>query len=325
MPIPAQTPHLVNNAWIVFIKDSAFSMIYDIYLRNFDVNDRQRKEYSVLWFRQMWKKLNDLAGTTHPLALSIEDIDNSYNPSRPLYGKLQFEPKIIYSMNDGKYYHILVVDSFNYTLPYTDYYGGKRVIIENKRNNTNTMKNTLNRVRLTESQLHNVIKESVRQVLSEMNWKTYQSAAKKAHLRACDDIDPRKDNDKYQKELGRSIDFRKAAENAFNNEYGTDNLNFHSQMHGSKTPAPGGGTFPYNDDSYIEMIANGSRYHTHNNLSCLLPFNYAWGYETSKYRPEWDRAEKEMKNYKNGNYEYDPIPEKGGTGKGWHLKDEKLD
>jgi len=166
MPVPAQTPHLVNNVWIVFIKDSAFSMVYDVYLRNFDVNDRQRKEYSVLWFRQMWKKLNDLAGTTHPLTLSIEDIENSYNPSRPLYGKLQFEAKIIYSRNDGKYYHILVVDSFNYTLPYTDYYGGKRVIIENKQ--YNTMKNTRNKVRLTESQLHNVIKESVRKMLNEL-------------------------------------------------------------------------------------------------------------------------------------------------------------
>lgn len=31
------------------------------------------------------------------------------------------------------------------------------------------MKNTRNKVRLTESQLHNVIKESVKQVLSELD------------------------------------------------------------------------------------------------------------------------------------------------------------
>ena len=35
------------------------------------------------------------------------------------------------------------------------------------------------RIKLTESQLHNVIKESVKQVLSELDWKTYANAAKK--------------------------------------------------------------------------------------------------------------------------------------------------
>ena len=42
------------------------------------------------------------------------------------------------------------------------------------------MKNTKNMVRLTESQLHNVINESVKQVLSELNWKTLYNAEKKA-------------------------------------------------------------------------------------------------------------------------------------------------
>ena len=41
------------------------------------------------------------------------------------------------------------------------------------------MKNTRNKVRLTESQLHNVIKESVKQVLTELDWKTYANAANK--------------------------------------------------------------------------------------------------------------------------------------------------
>lgn len=35
-----------------------------------------------------------------------------------------------------------------------------------------------NKVRLTESQLHRVIKESVKQVLSELDWKTYMNAAR---------------------------------------------------------------------------------------------------------------------------------------------------
>lgn len=36
------------------------------------------------------------------------------------------------------------------------------------------------RIRLTESDLHNIIKESVNHILSELDWRTYQSAADKA-------------------------------------------------------------------------------------------------------------------------------------------------
>ena len=36
-----------------------------------------------------------------------------------------------------------------------------------------------NTIRLNESQLHNMISESVKQVLSELDWKTYASAADK--------------------------------------------------------------------------------------------------------------------------------------------------
>jgi hypothetical protein len=37
----------------------------------------------------------------------------------------------------------------------------------------------MRRVRLTEGQLHNVIRESVNQILNELDWKTYASAARK--------------------------------------------------------------------------------------------------------------------------------------------------
>ena len=37
----------------------------------------------------------------------------------------------------------------------------------------------MRRVRLTEGQLHNVIRESVSQILNELDWKTYDSAADK--------------------------------------------------------------------------------------------------------------------------------------------------
>ena len=39
----------------------------------------------------------------------------------------------------------------------------------------------MRKIRLTEGQLHNVIRESVSQILNEIDWKTYDNAAKKRH------------------------------------------------------------------------------------------------------------------------------------------------
>ena len=36
------------------------------------------------------------------------------------------------------------------------------------------------RVRLTEGDLHRIVKESVNRILTELDWKTYASAAKKS-------------------------------------------------------------------------------------------------------------------------------------------------
>ena len=78
----------------------------------------------------------------------------------------------------------------------------KSKIIENKL--YNTMKNTRNKVRLTESQLHNVIMESVKQVLTELDWKTYANAAKKSYEKGRDDS---------------GWNFSRAAERELNKEY----------------------------------------------------------------------------------------------------------
>lgn len=61
-------------------------------------------------------------------------------------------------------------------------------------------------IRLTEGDLHRIIKESINNVLTELNWKTYASAAKKA------------------RELGRDSrwDFDRATERALKGEYGED-------------------------------------------------------------------------------------------------------
>ena len=41
----------------------------------------------------------------------------------------------------------------------------------------------MRRIRLTEGQLHNVIRESVNQILNELDWKTYDNAFEKKYKR----------------------------------------------------------------------------------------------------------------------------------------------
>ena len=56
----------------------------------------------------------------------------------------------------------------------------------------------MRRVRLTEGQLHNVIRESVSQILNELDWKTYDNAFWKKDKRL---IKNQNDLDKYGREI----------------------------------------------------------------------------------------------------------------------------
>ena len=44
----------------------------------------------------------------------------------------------------------------------------------------------MRRIRLTEEQLHHVIRESVSQILNEIDWKTYDNASRKKYLKLLD-------------------------------------------------------------------------------------------------------------------------------------------
>lgn len=63
-----------------------------------------------------------------------------------------------------------------------------------------------NRIRLSESQLHKVIKESVKNVLNELDWGTYDSAMRKAAARG---------------DYERAGRFGSASRDAYNRDYGT--------------------------------------------------------------------------------------------------------
>ena len=58
-------------------------------------------------------------------------------------------------------------------------------------------KKSMRRVRLTEGQLHNVIRESVNQILNELDWKTYASAARKKN----DQMKNPDDSDEFSREV----------------------------------------------------------------------------------------------------------------------------
>ncbi len=187
------------------------------------------------------------------------------------------------------------------------------------------MKN--NKVRLTESQLHNVIKESVKQVLSELDWKTYANAEKKA-LEKYRDAHGYKDKDRYAKLHNK---FRKARQNAFNKEYAYDDGN-HGGSYKMKIDDEPMDTYPYMPFKEVHTQARtndrgykgpGHRldYGFSDDIVDARP-TFNLNYHDDEYYDEMGKAgeyakkgNKEIENYYKGNYEYEP------NGRGWHLKD----
>lgn len=87
--------------------------------------------------------------------------------------------------------------------------GEKRNLVATHGNNTqqincNTNMNK-NKIRLTESQLHNMISESVKQVLSELDWKTYASAADKERDKHLYDTRPIKRLDAFNDAASKAL------------------------------------------------------------------------------------------------------------------------
>ena len=73
------------------------------------------------------------------------------------------------------------------------------------------------KIKLTESDLHRIIKESVKQVLSELDWRTYQSAAEKSMKQSHNgDLSPQERAFNKQ----RSYAFDNDADKKFRNKHG---------------------------------------------------------------------------------------------------------
>ena len=85
------------------------------------------------------------------------------------------------------------------------------------------------KIKLTESELHRIIKESVKQVLSELDWRTYQSAAEKSMKQSHNgDLSPQERA--FNK--NRSYEFDNYADKKFRNKHG---MSRYSARHAHET------------------------------------------------------------------------------------------
>ena len=86
-------------------------------------------------------------------------------------------------------------------------------------------------IRLTESDLHNIVKEFVNKVLTELDWKTYASASDKARERGTNYWRSKGETNlqnllrKATSSQHRADRFGDAAKDAFNRDYGYKNGN----------------------------------------------------------------------------------------------------
>lgn len=76
-------------------------------------------------------------------------------------------------------------------------------------------------IKLTENDLHNIIKESVNHILSELDWRTYQSAAEKANDRA-HSLSNSDDIEEKQKRRRQARNLHNMAKEKANTQYGLD-------------------------------------------------------------------------------------------------------
>ncbi len=168
-------------------------------------------------------------------------------------------------------------------------------------------------IKLRESELKRMIAESVKGAINELDWKTYQNAAKKAHLKALDDYSGgpggKYDAEKYNDYLNRASNFRKAAEDAFNREHGYDDGRFHlgldSQMHGASN-----GHYRYVDDSSINTHDRNDILDWGGERPYDLDYSFDRGWVPKEVNNRYDTAKQELADYKRGKYTYQ-------KGKGW--------
>lgn len=174
-------------------------------------------------------------------------------------------------------------------------------------------------VRLTEGDLHNIIKESVNMVLTELDWKTYANAAKKRYQQY-------EENPINKKAWDSSYDLNRMANDRFDNEY-VGNMKYATM--GDKYKGKKGPTyysrFDVRDDNMPRQaikgfnrsgdeIFNDKRGHYYNIKAIgggyVNPNSF---YRDKEIGEKFKSASDELWDYHDGNYDY-------VKGKGWTKK-----
>ena len=104
-----------------------------------------------------------------------------------------------------------------------------KVYMPYRNNNTKNTNESMNKkvIRLTEGDIHRIVKESVNKVLTELDWRTYANAAKKSREQASNDWDMAENDPKnynhyydYDKHSTRASDFSRASAEMLDKQYG---------------------------------------------------------------------------------------------------------
>ena len=153
----------------------------------------------------------------------------------------------------------------------------------------------MRRIRLTEGQLHNVIRESVNNILNEIDWKTYASAADKSERKA-KDYWLSNNQDEFHKNSDRIRPLQRAANDAYRKKYPGQiyDLPYHHVQDPYDSLR-----FKKDRDEYNEIAPYDGR-----NLYSM----------SDQEKDDLLDQENELRNYQKGNYKY------GKGGRGYYLK-----
>ena len=162
-------------------------------------------------------------------------------------------------------------------------------------------------VRLTESDLHGIIRNSVNKILSELDWRTYANAANKSAERQKDYKEKSKEKKWYDsilpsmarkrqgkisnladKENDRSRRFASAANNAVNDQLGYKSKNGF-EYNPSLRLGDGGSVDRLYPSSYASKSIDGNRHDTYENEYDVYDVNGEFK-ERYDWHPSYDRA-----------------------------------
>lgn len=169
------------------------------------------------------------------------------------------------------------------------------------------------KIRLTESKLKQIVAESVKNVLTELDWRTYDSARQRAIGRASSTTNP------YAKKRDeeRAVAFSDASWNARSNNYGLEGFDTTS----------GGHNYPRMSRIKNDYETYKQRGYSDDDVETYLKSKYGKDYDMfKKYNGNYKvtngdlrnaaRRYDDEENYRKGNSEY-------RSGQGWVNKEDK--